>query len=64
MGNGHLNQRHAPFESVSHVSMLALGIGVPSVLKIRPSTYMYSPLPSEAIDSPNSTVREHEHTAL
>lgn len=32
--------------------MVALGIGVPSMLRTRPSTNMYSPLPSDAIESP------------
>ena len=35
--------------------MMASGIGTPSVLKTRPSTYKYSPLPSDAMDSPLPT---------
>ena len=46
--------------------MAALGMGVPSTLRMRPSTYMYSPLPSDAMDSPFATVetfRKHSTDA-
>ena len=46
----------SPLSSVSHVSMTAPGTGCPPVVSTRPSTYMYSPFPSDAIDSPNGTV--------
>jgi hypothetical protein len=44
-----------PFSSVSQVSIVALGIGLPEVSSTRPSTYKYSPLPSEAMASPKAT---------
>lgn len=44
-----------PFPSVSHVSMIAPDIGFPLVSFTEPSTNMYSPLPSEAIEAPFCT---------
>ena len=41
----------SPLSSASHVSMTAPGIGAPLVSRTCPSTYMYSPFPSDAIDS-------------
>lgn len=46
----------SPLSSVSHVSMTAPGMGSPLEVRTRPSTYMYSPFPSDAIDSPSGTV--------
>lgn len=46
----------SPLSSVSHVSMTAPGMGSPLEVSTRPSTYMYSPFPSDAIDSPSGTV--------
>jgi len=40
--------------------MTAPGMGSPLVVSTRPSTYMYSPFPSDAIDSPIETVADEE----
>lgn len=49
------NQTYA---SVSHVSIITSEIGVPFESETVPSTHIYSPFPSEAIDSPRAT--EHK----
>jgi len=46
----------SPLSSVSHVSMTAPGMGSLLEVSTRPSKYMYSPFPSDAIDSPSGTV--------
>jgi len=46
----------SPLSSVSHVSMTAPVMGSPLEVSTRPSTDMYSPFPSDAIDSPSGTV--------
>ena len=54
----HQAERHkgcSPVPSVSHVLMTAPGMGSPPVVSTRPSTNIYSPVPSDAIDSPNRT---------
>jgi hypothetical protein len=43
-----------------HVSMTAPGMGSLLELSTQPSTYMYSPFPSNAIDSPSGTVGHHK----
>lgn len=43
---------------------MALGIGLPEVSSTRPSTYKYSPLPSEAMASPKATTTHQISTWL
>jgi hypothetical protein len=45
----------SPLSFVSHVSMTAPGMGSPPVVSTRPSTNIYSPFPSDAIESPYRT---------
>jgi hypothetical protein len=58
IGVGGVNYKRysSPVLSVSHVLITAPGTGSPRVLSTRPSTYIYSPFPSDAIDSPVETV--------
>lgn len=55
-----VDRKSEPLSSVSQVSMTASGIGFPLVESTLPSTNMYSPLPSDAIESPLFTVTEDE----
>jgi hypothetical protein len=44
--------------------MTAPGTGSPPEVSTRPSTYMYSPFPSDAIDSPSKTVDATKKRAM
>jgi hypothetical protein len=47
---------YPPLSSISHVTMTAPGMGSSLGMSTRPSEPMYSPSPSNAIDSPSGTV--------
>ena len=51
----------SPLSSISHVSMTARGMGSQLEMSTRASKYMYSPFPSDAIDSPTGTVDRTGH---
>ena len=47
------------YSSVSQVSMVAPATGLPLVSSTRPSTHIFCPFPSDAIDPPSGTIRRN-----